>query len=56
MWEPFDKDPEGLIFTHDRFHASAHGHAIFADSMRPVMAELLRRHNGAPVSGPPARP
>jgi lysophospholipase L1-like esterase len=43
LWEPFATDPDGVIFTHDRFHASAHGHAIFAESMRPVMVELLRR-------------
>lgn len=53
MWEPFATDPHGLIFTHDRFHASAHGHAIFAESMRPVMAELLRRRST--VSDRPAR-
>lgn len=56
MWEPFDTDPDGLIFTHDRFHASAHGHAIFAKSMRPVIGELLRRIETEPVSDRPGRP
>lgn len=55
LWEPFETDPDGVIFTHDRFHASAHGHAIFAASMRPVMAELLRRRR-ALLSDRPARP
>lgn len=56
MWEPFATDPGGVIFTHDRFHASAHGHAIFAASMRPVMQELLRRYDAGRVSDLPGRP
>ncbi len=56
LWEPFATDPGGVIFTHDRFHASAHGHAIFAASMRPVMAELLRRHGAGRLSDLPGRP
>lgn len=56
MWEPFATDPDGVIFTHDRFHASAHGHAIFADSMRPVMRELLHRRAATRVSDLRARP
>ena len=54
MWEPFETNPGGLIFTHDQFHASADGHAIFTQSMKPVMTELLRRR-GDLVSDPPAR-
>ncbi len=38
----YEGDPE-VMLARDRFHASAEGHAIFADGAAPVVDELLAR-------------
>ncbi len=42
IWDPFSE--RGLaVFAGDQFHASAEGHAIFAESMEPVVDPLVAR-------------
>jgi lysophospholipase L1-like esterase len=43
QWAPlYEGDPDVVLAT-DRFHASAEGHAVFADAAAPVLDELLAR-------------
>jgi lysophospholipase L1-like esterase len=51
----YEGDPE-VMLAPDRFHASAEGHAIFADAAAPVLDELLSRLRASPAfSDSPAR-
>lgn len=43
QWLVFEEGDPDVIFAEDRFHASAHGHAVFAAAVIPVIEELLRR-------------
>ncbi len=44
-FEPFETDP--AIWAGDLFHASAEGHALYADAAIPLVDEALRRSNPA---------
>ena len=49
-FEPFETDP--AVWAGDLFHASAEGHAMYADAAIPLIDEALRRSNSArPGSG-----
>ena len=45
-FEPFETDP--AIWAGDLFHASAEGHALYADAAIPLVEEALRRSGFAP--------
>jgi lysophospholipase L1-like esterase len=44
-FEPFETDP--AIWSGDLFHASAEGHAMYADAAIPLVEEALRRSSSA---------
>ncbi|MEA3501301.1 MAG: GDSL-type esterase/lipase family protein [Actinomycetota bacterium] len=44
-FEPFETDP--AIWAPDLFHASAEGHALYADAAIPLVEEALRRSRSA---------
>jgi lysophospholipase L1-like esterase len=46
QWRFFEDGDPDIVFAEDQFHASAHGHAVFAAAFAPVMAELLARRTG----------
>jgi lysophospholipase L1-like esterase len=46
----YEGDPEVMLAA-DRFHASAEGHAVFADASAPVLDELLARLRASRAAG-----
>jgi lysophospholipase L1-like esterase len=47
QWRFFEEGDPHIVFAEDQFHASAHGHAVFAEAVAPVIAELLARREAA---------
>lgn len=52
LWDPFLEDPDS-IFAPDLFHASASGHAIYAEAMIPAVEVVIGMLGLDPAMPPP---